>query len=121
MAISGTALSLYSPGVTALRAEQRFNAAQPVVVPVKQTGARSSPQKEKVLEGELIEQPFRTGNTTETIFSRAFVEGSFDYQASGNQFREVRSGRQAVAAYLETTNVDPHYGNASNRLVDFFV
>jgi hypothetical protein len=92
-----------------------------VVAPVRQTGTRASPQQEKILEGEVIEPPLRSGNSTETLFSRAFVEGSFDYQASGNQFREVRSPRQAIASYLETTTVDPQYGDAGRHLVDFFV
>lgn len=121
MAISGTAVSLYSPAIQALRAEQRFAAAPPVVVPVRPAGARSAPPPEQVLEGELIEQPFRRGNSTETIFSRAFVEGSSDFQASGNEFSEVRSRRLAIAAYVETTTVDPQYGASGKHLVDFFV
>ena len=121
MAISGIAISHYSPAVQAFRTGQRFNAVPPVMVPVKQTGARPSPQRERVLEGELLEQPFRAGNTTETIFSRAFIEGAFDYQTSGNVFQEVRSGRQAVASYRETATVDALLDDGKNRTVDFFV
>ena len=118
MAISGTSLSHYSPAYPDRRSAPRVKDAQPLVTLVKDSGQRSAPPRERVIEGEVVAQPFATGRySTETIFNRVFIEGAFRHQNSVDG--EPRSSRSAITAYQNATKLGVEDGNG--RLVDSFV
>lgn len=115
MAIAGIVPSLYSPGGY----PPRSNAAPVPMSPVGPAPARNPPPRERVLEGELLE-PFAVVDAAiETLFSHAYIEGSVEHRAGGI-FRQVHSGQQAVAAYLNITSVQSLLDDMPAR-VDFFV
>ena len=117
MAISGTVLSHYSPAYPDRRSAPRVKDAAPLVTLVQDSGQRSAPPRERVIEGEVVGQPYAGRYSAETIFNRVFIEGAFRHQDTADG--EPRSSPAAIAAYQNATKLGVEDGNG--RLVDSFV